>query len=189
MSRFKSIYTLNYDLLLYWTINRTGLTTKFRDGFTRLASPRGLPLVWNGERQNLFHLHGGLHLYKILWDSETPVDYDAISDYDYIKLDNVSRDENLIDQIQEKINQKIYPITIAEGDTDSKKRKILNEKILRHAYFNFKRLGGTLYTFGVGLDKNQDDHLIEAIGLSSIDKIWLGVYQPNHNGGRLRKLA
>lgn len=180
LRRFKSIYTLNYDLLLYWVINRTGLTSRFRDGFTRLPTPQGLPLVWNGERQNLFHLHGGLHLYKILWNSETPREYAAISDYDYVKLDNVRQNENLIDQIQEKINQKIYPITIAEGDSASKKKKILNERILRHSYFNFKHLSGSLYTFGVGLDKNQDDHLIEALGSSAITDVWLGVYQPDH---------
>lgn len=180
LKRFKSIYTLNYDLLLYWVVNRTGLTSKFRDGFTRLPVPRGLPLVWNGERQNLFHLHGGLHLYRILWDSETPAEYEAISDYDYVKLDNVRQNENLIDQIQEKINQKIYPITIAEGDAATKKKKILGERILRHSYFNFKHLSGSLYTFGVGLDKNQDDHLIEALGSSALADVWLGIYQPNH---------
>lgn len=180
LKRFSSIYTLNYDLLLYWVINRTRLISKFRDGFTRVSEPRGLPLVWNGERQNIFHLHGGLHLYKILWDANTPENFEAFSGYDYVKLDNVSQSNNLIDQIQQKINQKIYPITVSEGDPASKKKKILSERILRHAYFNFKKLTGSLYTFGVGLDKNQDNHLIDAIEVSSLSEIYIGVYRPTH---------
>jgi hypothetical protein len=178
LKKFKSIYTLNYDLLLYWVIIRANLTSSFRDGFTRIRG--GLPLVWNGQRQNLFHLHGGLHIHKIAWNLEASKDYEAISDYDYIKLDNVERDNNLVDQIQEKLNQEIYPVTVAEGDSVSKKQRIIGERILRQSYLNFKRLNGALYTFGVGLDKNQDDHLIEAIESSDLSDVLLGVYQPTH---------
>ncbi|WP_409478695.1 DUF4917 family protein [Pseudobdellovibrio sp. HCB154] len=179
LRRFKSVFTLNYDLLLYWTINRAKLLSKFQDGFSRVPPKTG-PLVWSGEGQNLFHLHGGLHLYKILWNSENTMDLEDISEYDYIKIENTRKNDYLVDQIQEKLNKKFYPVTIAEGDSHTKKKKILNEKILRHAYYHFKSLEGTLYTFGVGLDKNQDDHLIEAIELSSLSKVCLGVYKPDH---------
>lgn len=179
LRRFKSIYTLNYDLLLYWTINRAKLTQRFRDGFKRVPSTVGR-LVWTGEKQNLFHLHGGLHLYKILWNTENIAEFESISDYEYIKIENTRQTENLVDQVQDKLNKKIYPVTIAEGDSASKKKKVMGEKMLRHAYFSFQHMSGTLYTFGVGLDKHQDNHLIEAIEFSNLNKVCIGVYQPDH---------
>lgn len=175
LKNFNSIFTLNYDLLLYWVINRTSLTYKFRDGFTRVAE--GEPLVWKGEGQNLHYLHGGLHIYKTNWSKIDELSDDENFDFDYIKIERTVNGGNLVDQIQEKLRHEFYPLTVAEGDSDAKKAKILSEKILRQSYFELKKCKGDLYTFGLGLDKDQDNHILDALCVSDISKLYIGVFE------------
>ena len=59
ISQFDKVFTVNYDLLLYWIINKTEVSPHGyvnNDGFMRdcwIARPE----------QDVFFLHGGLHLY------------------------------------------------------------------------------------------------------------------------------
>ncbi len=70
---FSKIFTLNYDLLLYWTImNKMELEKKgfaasipIRDGFGKKASEQMNNLVWSTSNpQDVFYLHGAIHLYE-----------------------------------------------------------------------------------------------------------------------------
>ncbi|GAA60400.1 hypothetical protein P20652_2266 [Pseudoalteromonas sp. BSi20652] len=57
LSTFQNIFSLNYDLLLYWAINKFDLKP---DNY-RVDDEFRYPTVWSvtGTNQNLFFLHGG----------------------------------------------------------------------------------------------------------------------------------
>lgn len=67
LRNFKAIYTLNYDLLLYWVIMKEKLNDEFKDGFCKSYLKKENYLTWYLDKDgktNLRYLHGGLHLYQ-----------------------------------------------------------------------------------------------------------------------------
>jgi hypothetical protein len=63
---FNNIYTLNYDMLLYWAAMQSDIEPPFRtnDGFGESIDPEADYVAWQsydaGRGQSLFFLHGGL---------------------------------------------------------------------------------------------------------------------------------
>ena len=166
LSHFSKIYTTNYDLLLYWSLNRNRLTANFADGFKSID----YNLYWEGEEQNTFWLHGGLHLY---WGENARFPNFT----EIIKLKKETN-KNLIEQIQEKLNLGLYPITIAEGDWNSKVKNIISNPYLRSSFISLKNNESNIITFGISFE--QDEHLIKAIEFSSTKKIFIGIYNPSN---------
>lgn len=75
LSNFQSIYTLNYDLLLYWVIMKEKLNDEFKDGFCKSYLKKENYLTWHPDKEgitNLRYLHGGLHYTKNLKITELP---------------------------------------------------------------------------------------------------------------------
>jgi len=80
LNLFKRIFTINYDLILYWLINNQGLLYKketkkgFKDGFINKLKykPNKDPNLLNhlaacfaeNNHANLFYLHGAIHLLR-----------------------------------------------------------------------------------------------------------------------------
>jgi hypothetical protein len=63
LSQFDTIFTLNYDLLLYWVILED--TKQFRDGFGLAEERDGFLWPFRTDAHcNIYNLHGGLHLFK-----------------------------------------------------------------------------------------------------------------------------
>jgi hypothetical protein len=63
LAQFDTIFTLNYDLLLYWVILAN--TTQFQDGFGLAEDRKGFRCTFKMDAYcNVFNLHGGLHLFK-----------------------------------------------------------------------------------------------------------------------------
>jgi len=66
LRNFNTIYTLNYDLLLYWTIMKSEEGLKCDDGFRTPDAGKTNYVSWDIEKtygQNVHYLHGALHLY------------------------------------------------------------------------------------------------------------------------------
>lgn len=61
LSRYASIYSTNYDLLIYWSIMRD--PDSFRDYFWGRQFDIANTEIW-GKRTKVHYLHGGLHLYR-----------------------------------------------------------------------------------------------------------------------------
>lgn len=109
------IYTVNYDLLLYWTLMHISEPKiASRDGFHSDPEEEDAAwVIWDGYedyRQRIFFLHGGLHLYdvgsqlrKITW-SRTGIP--------------------LIDQIRDALNENAYPHVVTEGSSEQKLARI-----------------------------------------------------------------
>jgi hypothetical protein len=184
LSHFNQIFTLNYDLLLYWTLmrgwenERNEITClgyeaddpRFCDGFGK-RDGRLIWLVERAKKVTVWYLHGALHFF-----------YDYRS-YDLEKLSYETKEGcvNLLEQIHQNIDVEKLPLVVAEGSSRRKKFQIDQYSYLQHAYNALKTLKGVLFTFGVSF-REEDDHILEAIHESKLSDVYIGVYESEGTG-------
>lgn len=175
LSRFRKIYTLNYDMLLYWAVMQDlEPAVPTNDGFTAAEDPDADYVVWEpyldfGE-QRLFFLHGGLHLYdagaeisKITW-SRTGIP--------------------LVDQIRGALAAGRYPLIVTEGNSQEKEAKILHNAYLNHAIRSFAKIQKTLFIHGHSLAAS-DEHIFRRIEEGKLDRVYISVFgDPDTPGNR-----
>lgn len=168
LSNFNKIFTLNYDCLLYWVLlNREDFLKsypnreifKMDDGFR----PYYNELAWReNETQNVFYLHGALHIYKKA--------YGLIC-----KPHNDGR--YLMDIIKDNIYNNKYPLIVTEGSSTNKLNKILkeNNEYLSYCYSKLKGIKDVLFIHGHSLDK-KDKHIFDAISKNlTIKKVYISL--------------
>lgn len=160
---FSKVFTLNYDLLLYWVLlNVKGFNDGFglgeeRDGF------RG-PFKENAYC-NTYNLHGGLHLFQT-----------EIGDVEK-RLMGVT---GVIDAIASTItDEKRLPLYVAEGTWKKKLAKINSISYLRHCLGELKITEGALFIFGHSAAEN-DTHIYNTIFASDAEHIYFSVHQPDN---------
>ncbi len=161
-----SIYTVNYDLLLYWTLLQSlGPAIKNDDGFREDPNdPEAQWVIWDGyanHGQCVYYLHGGLHLYdagstlrKITW-ARTGVP--------------------LVDQIREALDQNVYPLVVTEGSSEEKLARIEHSPYLHKGLKSLQNNGGTLFVYGHSLAEN-DEHVLARIELSKIEHVYVSLH-------------
>jgi hypothetical protein len=171
-----NIYTLNYDILLYWTLLHDEvvnwnaadpLATTFEqtealehdDGFRAPADDPTAPYVtWDAEgggahSQNIHFLHGGLHLYDYGPDLQK-------------KCWERSGGIPLVDQIRSALDAGKFPLFVSEGSSAGKLTRIRHSGYLQRSLQSFSSMcrnpgaGGSLFIFGHSLDPN-DDHVLQ----------------------------
>lgn len=160
LSIYNKIFTLNYDLLLYWVISYND-DYIFSDGFGKDAQQ--LLFKYSNVEKPLFYLHGALHLFcikgyitKLL--ATLPPDYGS-----------------LLEQIKNKIENDKYPICVTAGNYEEKKEIILSNYYLKICFNKLCCLGDyNLVIFGTYL-KDNDKHIREAILNSKIKNVFFGV--------------
>jgi len=184
LSSFGNVFTLNYDLLLYWA--QLSAPGKFQDGF-------GLGEEKNGFRGpfqkhaycNVFNLHGGLHLFE---NSRGEIEK---------RLDQGA---GVIDAISETVlNEGRLPVYVAEGTSTAKVKRINSVSYLSHCFSKLQDLSGNLFVYGHSADEN-DRHIYAAIFRSvkaaqarekNLEHLYFCVYEPSRNldeiHGRLAK--
>lgn len=158
LKNFTKIFTLNYDLLLYWTILQNRMEEKFTDGFADDESKDYLDYT-RLHGNSFFFLHGALHLF----DNKTTIK----------KLCFKRTSINLKKQIEYNLSRDIYPVFVSEGTSDDKLEKIIHNTYLSSCYNSFKTSSGALVIYGTTL-KTNDEHIIKAIALGNFDKIFIG---------------
>jgi hypothetical protein len=171
-----NVYTLNYDLLLYWTVLHDDMPftepidLKKNDGFGRDDYEAIEDFVtWQGESsahgQNIHYLHGALHLFdagvdlhKYTW-SQTGI--------------------RLMDQAREALDNGLFPLFVAEGTSDQKLTKIKHSGYLYHSYKSFSGVMRTkdacLFIYGHSLADN-DRHVLEKIAKGKVETIYVSVH-------------
>jgi hypothetical protein len=172
LSHFETLYTVNYDLLLYWFIieyikSPANKNKEFRDGFS--GDKSGRMLIWRyPDKTNVWYLHGALHLFE------------RSRPYELIKIrskkDCQSNWQSLLEQIKNRIRQKQFPVIVCEGSWTKKLEKIMHHFYLWEGYHSLKRLRGDLFTFGMSF--REDDHILKAIAESEISTVYVGIYKP-----------
>ena len=176
-----SVFTSNYDLLLYWILMREGVPNAC-DGFGReLLNPvevenKTEEQVWselrwgpNRSNQNVFYVHGSLPLF----DTGTDV---VKEQYD--------EDGYLVEKIRARIDADDYPVFVTAGTGDEKMAQIRANPYLADCYDHLSSVDGSIVTFGFAFG-DSDLHIVEALnrathlGSKDVPKLWsiyIGVF-------------
>lgn len=166
LQHFSNYYTLNYDLLLYWTFMHFQEIQELHsdDGFRTPDDGKTDYVSWDIEKtdgQNLFYLHGALHV------------FDAGSELQ--KYTWVNTGIRLIEQIREALDTGLFPVFVSEGSSLEKIEKIMHSSYLSRGLRSFSHIGGCLFIYGHSLAIN-DSHILNLIPKSKIQKLFISLY-------------
>lgn len=167
LANFNTIYTLNYDLLLYWTVMHTteGAAPTSDDGFRKSEDDyTAAYVVWEADQshgQNIWYLHGALHVF----DAGTEVQ----------KYTWVNTGVRLVEQIRDALNREYYPLFVAEGTSKEKLTRIRHSDYLAKAYRSFSSIQGALFIYGHSLAAN-DEHYLKVIERGRIEHVFVGLH-------------
>lgn len=155
IARFHRVYTLNYDLLLYWTVMRGGeLSPDVRwradDGF-RENLPDETFVSWDdlhaSRDQTIRYIHGALHLF---W-----------GDGLLRKLTYSRTGDALLDQIRAELNAGRFRLYVAEGSSAEKMARIDTSLYLGEGLKSLANLSRGVLTYGLSFSAN-DEHLLSS---------------------------
>lgn len=170
LSNFDHIYTLNYDVLLYWALMHDDvgdLDIQCDDGFRHPEGNEDAPYVsWLDSNSPTVHfLHGALHIFDAGHE---------ITKYTWSKTDIP-----IVDQVRAALDDEKYPLFVAEGHSIDKLDKIMHSAYLHKALRSFSNISGSLFVFGHSFDDN-DDHILGKIPVGKISDLYVGLYgDPN----------
>src|SRR5262249_48305106 len=171
LKRFHSIFTLNYDLLLYWVILHAA-TNEFKDGFGLGEEIDGFRTFTPGAYCNTYYLHGALHLFL---DAELQTQKRILT---YTTI---------IDDIAMTIRQRSQlPLFVAEGTAAQKIARIRSIPYLTHCYDTLASIKGSLFIFGHAASDN-DAHIYDAICRSEIEMVFVFVHNPEERLSIMRE--
>lgn len=178
------LFSLNYDLLLYWVSLHGEVELPDEDGLLHTVELESIDhddgfrnpdgdartdyVAWDAEeayQQNIYYLHGALHLY----------------DYGY-ELQKIcwhrSGGKPLVDQIRASLGKNRFPLFVSEGKSDDKLNRILHSGYLHNGLRKFHGAccsKGTLFIFGHSLADN-DAHILKQISTGKIETIFVSLY-------------
>jgi hypothetical protein len=170
------IFSLNYDLLLYWALMHEDMpfgdpvALEKNDGFGNDEDdPDADYVVWQGETAAhsacVHFLHGALHLF----DSGS-----ELKKYTWVR-----KGEPLIEQVRSALHGGSFPLFVAEGSSPQKKNKIRHNAYL---YQGLKQLTANaiqgrhcFFIFGHSLAEN-DDHILNRLGRGRFPRLYVGIH-------------
>lgn len=172
------IYSMNYDLLLYWALMHEEedplihMNLNHDDGFRKDQDNFDAPYVeWQGERaaksQNIHYLHGALHL------------FDAGHQLQKYTWSNTGT--ALIEQATEALGNNLFPVFVAEGASKNKLTKIQHSAYLHHNFKSFAGIcrgtqkGTALFVYGHSF-ASSDAHVLNVIGYGKIKHLFVSLF-------------
>ena len=171
LQNFQYIFTLNYDLLLYWVILNAE-NGHHSDGFGLGEQIDGFRTFAENAHCSTYYLHGALHLF-LSGQLETQK--------------RVVTNATIIDGIAASIQQREQlPLFVSEGTSVKKKSKIYSIPYLRHCYEKLREATGNLFVFGHSVALH-DAHIYDAIFESQIEKFFFCVHQPENGFDDLKE--
>lgn len=173
------IFTLNYDILLYWVLMdaKERRILDFDDGFRSDPSDHDTPyVIWdNGESygQNVNYIHGALHLFD--------------AKHQLRKYTWKRTDIPLIEQARAAISEGFFPLFVSEGTSEKKMEKITHSGYLHKAYRNLCGNSGVIFLHGYSLSPN-DEHITQAIE-RHYSSIFVGIHGDVNSGSNKKTIA
>jgi Domain of unknown function (DUF4917) len=167
LANFADIYTVNYDLLLYWTLMQTAIAPEVPcdDGFRAPEDdPEAAFVTWDPGSvgsQTVHYVHGALHLF----DSGP-----ELRKYTWCRTG-----VRLIDQIRDAMGRGYFPVFVSEGDSQEKLARIRHSAYLSRAERSLIAIGGSLVVFGHSLSE-ADRHIGAAIARSRVRQLFMGIH-------------
>lgn len=180
--QFDHLFTLNYDVLLYWTLMQDQLGDEpihHDDGF-RHPDDNAAPYVsWQqADSASVSYLHGALHLF----DRAT-----EITKYTWSKTDLA-----IVDQVRDALDHNRFPIFVAEGSSASKQDRILHNAYLHKALRSFEGCMNSptnaLVIFGHSLAEN-DMHVLRYIAAGKVSSLLVGIYGDQNSPANQEAIA
>jgi hypothetical protein len=168
LEQFGEVFTLNYDLLLYWAMGSNGFRS-FDDGFRRSAD--GDLEHLRPENQTVHFLHGALHLWEEADLGGEPITYKK----------EWTRGSTLIEALRAALDRGRYPLVVMEGTARQKQTAIDASPYLRGCLRSLRDLGGSLFTHGWAMSDN-DDHIVQAIEKSGVKRLYVGLIGQRREG-------
>ncbi len=150
LSRYKYVYTTNYDLLPYWAMMETKDKHKCKDFFWGhdQSFDSSDAHEWNDKGTRVLFLHGALHLYHdLLGNTKKKVFQEDGTD--------------LLSQFD--VSGEWIPLFVSEGGSKDKLRSIRRNDYLSFAYWKFSFHRGPLVVFGSSLSNEFDQHILDAM--------------------------
>jgi len=165
LNNFHRIYSLNYDLLLYWALMQTEIEPHVPcdDGFRKPDDPDADYVTWEPENtynQNVYYLHGALHVF----DSGSEIQ----------KYTWINTGVRLIEQIRSALATNLYPLFVAESDSRKKLVRIRHSDFLSKAHRSVVSLTGSMFIFGWSMD-DSDTHIAKLLAKSKIEQLFVGI--------------
>ena len=170
LANFGHVYTLNYDILLYWALMQDkvdDLRLKPDDGFRQPEDQEDASYVsWlEAQTATVHFLHGALHLFD---------DGDQIIKYTWSRTDIP-----LLEQIRDALDHDRYPLFVSEGTSRHKLEKILHNAYLHKGLRSFEAICDMqavgLFIFGHSLAAN-DDHILRKISRGNVSKLYVSLF-------------
>lgn len=167
LANFNNVYTLNYDLLLYWTVmhDEDDIKIKSDDGFRTPEDDYDSEyVVWEAgtsRSQNIWYLHGALHVF----DAGTEIQ----------KYTWINTGQRLIEQIRGALERDYFPLFVAEGTSNEKLDRIMHSEYLAKGKRSFSSIQGALFIHGHSLATN-DEHFLKTIEKGKIEHLYIGLY-------------
>jgi hypothetical protein len=163
LSKFSNIYTVNYDLLMYWARNQRDLEPdnwETDDGFRS-------DHVWVGPEtdQNVFFLHGALHLFQ---------DRDGIKKHAF-SLHGEPIIEAIRDNLQDNLARDVFPLFVSEPSAELKLSRINSNPYLSYCFRQLSQEEGYILIFGHQF-REFDQHIFAALDRSSIGHVFVSIY-------------
>jgi len=160
LRRFNHIFTVNYDLLMYWARNQEiEPAWQTDDGFRAEQRWRGY-----GTEQEVHFLHGGIHLY------EEPT---GIRKHAYTG----EIGGGIVDQVRANLNMQPprFPLFVSEPIYQKKKQRIDRSPYLTFCLRKLETSAAPLFILGHSMDQN-DMHIFEAIRKSEARQIFVSIF-------------
>lgn len=175
LEKFKTVISLNYDLLIYWAIMASNdrKPYKMKDCFTNNIDGNlgfeydieKLHEPYNGgpDPTLVFYPHGNLILA-------------SNKNNDELKI-RINNNTNLFDAIGEKWKQEYVPLFVSEGSSEQKLKAIRRSTYLNFVYENvLSHLEPTVIIYGWKLAE-QEQHLIKKIfSNDKISNVYISMY-------------
>ncbi len=162
LRQFDEIYSLNYDLLLYW-LRCYKQSYIGSDSFCNSTEHEDL-VFRPDDSSNFLFPHGALFLNRN-GISATKV---RSSQYDPI-----------LAVVERNIDNGVFPITVSEGTGKQKREVIRGNKYLSYCYDRLQKVEGSVFTFGCSFMGGKDEHIIQQLLRSPAEKIVIGEYAPD----------
>lgn len=171
LMRFGRIFSVNYDLLMYWARNMSDMEPHWDsdDGFRALQRWQGF-----GTRQNVYFLHGGLHIF----DSPQGVRKHAYRD----------AGSSIIEQVRKNLQVDKFPLFVAEPTHEQKRQRIEANPYLYFCYRALSEIENVLFVLGHSMDEN-DAHIFNRVRRSEVKEIFVGIFGDPESDANRRSMA
>ena len=173
LNKYSSVFTTNYDLLLYWSMmnSRDTLCDYFwgkKIGNMCAFDPNDIHVGY--KKIPIHYLHGGLHLCKSPNGSTCKLVWD---------------EDSILEQFTQLSRNNLVPLFVSEGNAEQKLSSIKSSVYLKFALSRLEKTNIPLVILGHGLSQS-DSHIVDIISKKT-QKIAISVH--NNNQIIRRKIA